>query len=150
LGKISIKGVVIGGVVDVVTSLITGVAVGIVFAGYTMSRLRLSHVAKEQIGPALIAATHGSKPLYLTEILLGLLCSALGGYVAATIAKHDELLNGTLSSFLCVALGIYSMQAGKDYHPLWVQIFLLFAAPACALLGGELRRRKRERMTFAT
>ena len=56
------------------------------------------------------------------------------------IAKHDELLNGLLSSFLCTAIGVYSVFSGKDSPSLRVQIFLLTAAPAFAFLGGYLRQ----------
>jgi len=71
-------------------------------------------------------------------------CSVLGGYIAARLAKHDELLNGLLSSFLCVSLAVYTIASGKDTNTLWVQIFLLVASPAFALLGGDLMRRQRQ------
>ncbi len=56
------------------------------------------------------------------------------------MAKHDELLNGVLSSFLCTAIGIYSVMSGKESESLIVQVFLLAAAPVFALLGGYLRQ----------
>ena len=59
--------------------------------------------------------------------------------------KHDELLNGGLSSFLCVAFGIYTMASGKDSNALWVQVLMLLASPALALIGGDLMRRQRQR-----
>jgi hypothetical protein len=140
MGKVSVKGVLIGGIVDVVTSVV----VDLFFAFYIMSKLNLSRVPKDQIGARMTAALHGNLPLYVGELLVGLACSALGGYIAARIAKHDELLNGLLSSFLCVALGIYTMASGKDTNALWLQILLLVASPACALLGGALMRRQRQ------
>jgi hypothetical protein len=88
---------------------------------------------------------HGNVPLYVGQLLVGLACSVLGGYVAAWLAKHDELLNGGLSCFLCVALGIYTMASGKDSNALWVQILMLLASPALALFGGDLMRRQRQR-----
>jgi hypothetical protein len=78
--------------------------------------------------------------LYGLQLTIGLGCSALGGYVAAWIAKHDELLNGLLSSFLCTAIGLYSVFSGKDSQSVLVQIILLAAAPAFAFLGGYLRQ----------
>jgi len=39
--------------------------------------------------------------------------SVLGGYVSARIAKHDELLNGALSSILCVGGGTYAVISGS-------------------------------------
>jgi len=108
-----------------------------------MSKVDLAHTPKEQLGSAIAAVSHATPGLYGTQLLLGLACSVLGGYVAAWLAKHDELLNGALSSFLWVLIGIYSIAAGKDSHALWVQILMLMSAPVCGFLGGYLRLRKR-------
>jgi putative membrane protein (TIGR04086 family) len=140
MGKVAVKGVLIGGIVDVVTSLVLGFP----FALYTMSKIDLSRTPKDQIGARMTAALHGNMPLYVGQLLVGLACSALGGYISARLAKHDELLNGLLSSFLCVALAVYIMASGKDPDALWVQILLLVASPAFALLGGALMWRERQ------
>jgi len=49
----------------------------------------------------------------VSSIILGALCSVLAGYVSARIAKHDEVLNGALSSILCVVGGLYSVLSGS-------------------------------------
>ena len=64
-------------------------------------------------------------------------------YVAARIAKHHELLNGLLSSFLYAAMGLYSILLGKGGQSLLMQILLFAAAPAFALLGGYLRQNQK-------
>jgi len=99
--KVSVKGVLIGGIVDVCSSFLMGIP----FAIFALSKVDVAHTPKDQIGPAIMAVTRGIPWLYGAELLVGLACSVLGGYVAGWLAKHDELLNGTLSSFLCVALG---------------------------------------------
>jgi hypothetical protein len=139
--KVSIKGVFIGGIVDVVSSIVLGLPFGF----YAMSKVDLSNIPKDQKSAALAVVVHQDFPLYLGELVVGLLCSVPGGYVAAWLAKHDELLNGGLSSFLCVFLGIYTMVSGKDPSALWVQTLLLLASPVFALIGGELMRRQRLR-----
>src|SRR5580658_8029922 len=139
MSKVSVKGVLIGGVVDVVTSVVLGLP----FALYAMSKVDLSHTPSSQASAAITAAIHGSESLYMAELLVGLACSVLGGYVAAWLAKHDELLNGGLSAFLCVALDIYTVASGKDSNTLLVQILLIVASPLMALLGGDLMRRLR-------
>ena len=138
MGTISVKGVLIGGVVEVVTSVVLGVP----FALYAMSKLDLSNIPKDRVESAISAALHANVPLYLGQTLVGLACSVLGGYVAAWLARHDELLNGGLSSFLCMALDIYTFASGKDSNRLWVQILLIVASPLMALLGGDLMRRR--------
>ena len=136
--KLSMKGVLIGAIVDVITSFLLGVPLAI----YAMSKLDLTHTPKEQIGSALTAAIHGSVPLHAAELLVGLGCSVLGGYVAAQIAKRGELLNGATSSFLCLALGVYAIASGKNSNAHWLQVLLFVASPAFAFLGGYLRLRQ--------
>jgi len=58
--------------------------------------------------------------------------------VAARLAKHDELLNGTLSSILCVALGVFTISAGRSSDPLLVQVVLFSASPALGFVGAWL------------
>jgi putative membrane protein (TIGR04086 family) len=82
---------------------------------------------------------HNNLPLHLGTLLVGMACSVLGGFVAAWLAKHHELLNGALSSILCVAGSIWTISTGKDSQPLWTQVLLLIASPALGLLGGYLR-----------
>jgi hypothetical protein len=139
MSRISIKGVLIGGVVDIVSSFVLGFP----FAIYAIIKLHVSHMQSDRAATSVTAAIHGNLPLYIGQLLVGLACSVLGGYVAAWLAKHDELLNGALSSFLCVALGIYTMVSGKDSNALWVQVLLLVASPTFALVGGEMMRRQR-------
>jgi uncharacterized membrane protein YfcA len=140
MGVVSFKGVIIGGVLDVVASVLLGLP----FAIYTVSRLNLSGIPTNQVGSTITAAIRANVPLYVGQLLVGLACSALGGYVAAWLAKHHELLNGALSSFLCVSLGIYLLASGQDSNPHWLQALLLVASPALALVGGDLMRRQRQ------
>ena len=141
--KFSIKGVLIGGIVDVVASVVFGLP----FALYATSKVDLSNTPNAQASAAVTAAIHGNVSLYIGKLLVGLACSALGGYVAAWLAKHNELLNGGLSSVLCVALGTYTVWTGKDSNPHWLQVLLLVASPLLALLGGDLMRRQRHLST---
>ena len=143
--KVSLKGVLIGGIVDVVSSSLMGVPLAV----YALSKVDVAHTPKEQLGPAIVAVSHGTPWLYGMQLLVGLACSVFSGYVAARLAKHDELLNGTLSAFLCVAIGIYSIASGKDSNAHWVQILMLISDPVCGFLGGYLRLRQRSVQTLA-
>lgn len=132
--RVSFVGVAIGGITDVVSSSILGLPLVI----YVMVKFDLLHAPGGSA--AITSAIHSAGWLYGLELTIGLVCSVLGGYVAASIAKHDELLNGLLSSFLCIAIGVYSIFAGKDSQSRLVQMLLLAASPLCALLGGYLRQ----------
>jgi len=136
--KISLKGVVVGGIVDVASSSLLGIPLAV----YALSKVDVAHTPKEQLGSAIAAVSHATPWLYGAQLLVGLACSVLGGYVAAWLAKHDELLNGTLSAFLCLASGIYSIASGKDSNAHWVQVLILFGAPLSGFVGGYLRVRQ--------
>ena len=128
--RVSIVSIAIGGITDVVASTVLALPVLI----YVMAKYDFLHSAE---GSAAIASSiHSSPWMYGLQLGIGLSCSVLGGYVAAWMAKHDELLNGVLSSFLCIAIGVYSVMSGKGSQ----SIFLLAAAPAFAFFGGYLRQ----------
>lgn len=135
--KVSILGVVIGGITDIVTSNLLAIP----FLFYVMTKHGLLH--EPVASGAIASAIHSNAWLYGLELAIGLGCSVLGGYVAASIAKHDELLNGLLSSLLCTAIGIYSVVWHKDSQSLLSHLLLLAAAPAFAFLGGYLRHTRK-------
>lgn len=139
MSRVSVKGVLIGGIVDIVASVVLGLP----FALYAMLKVGLPQKPNVQASGAVTAAIHANVPLYIAQLLVGLVCSILGGYVAAWLAKHDELLNGGLSSILCVAGSIYVIASGKDSNPHWLQALLLVVSPMLAILGGDLMRRLR-------
>ena len=66
----------------------------------------------------------------------------LGGYVSARIAKHAEVLNGALSSILCVGSGVYAVINLGSAGSLWLHLALLPLSPALGALGGYLRSRQ--------
>ena len=135
MSRVSIRGVLIGGVTDIGATIVLALPLIV----YVMAKLDVSHLPPDQVGAAFTAAVHGSAPLYALQLVVGLACSILGGYVAAWLAKHDELLNGLLSSFLCVILGVYSLIMGKSPGSSWVQLLLLAASPMFGMIGGYLR-----------
>jgi hypothetical protein len=83
--RVSIAGVVIGGITDVVSSSILGVPLVI----YVMVKFDLLHAPG---GPAAItSAIHSTGWLHGLELTIGLVCSVLGGscYVLST-ANHPN------------------------------------------------------------
>jgi hypothetical protein len=139
--RVSSKGVLVGGVVDVVLSF----ALQLPFAIYAVFKVAQMQIPRSEHPAAVAAMIHGNPMLYSAQLLIGLACSVLGGYVAGSIAKGDELLNGGLSAFLCMILGLWVMTSGRDSDPMWLQLLLLVASPALATLGGGLKRMQRKR-----
>ena len=132
--RISLKGVAIGNITDIVATNVVLLPVMIyilIAAGLPTDAGSVAELFK------------GSTVFLVSGSILGGICSVLGGYVSARIAKHDEVLNGALSSILCVGSGAYSVISGAD--PLWLHLAYLPLSPALAALGGVLRSRQNAR-----
>jgi hypothetical protein len=133
--RISITGVLTGGVVDIVATNVAAIPI----VGYVIATSGIGNLPKVQQTAAVMAAIKASVGLYLTLGVLGSLCSVLGGYVAAVLARRAEVLNGALSAYLCVGLGIWTLLVGQGQLPTWLYILLLPLSPALGALGGYLR-----------
>ena len=135
MARISIKGVVIGGLTDVFLSFLLGMALIVL--------LFVLRIPRDEIHAAISAASRQQGMLWDVQLGIGFLCSALGGFVAARIARRNELLNGVLSSFLCISIGLFVIATSEGRHPVALQLVLLAASPLVSLLGGYLRLRWR-------
>jgi hypothetical protein len=133
--RVSFKGVTIGNVVDIVASNAVMVPVMI----YLLASARTGSALDHGAGSA-TEALKTSDVFLAASSILGGLCSILGGYVSARIAKHDEVLNGALSSVLCIGFGVYAVANGTSR--LWLHLLDLLLSPALGALGGYLRSRQ--------
>jgi hypothetical protein len=59
----------------------------------------------------------------------------LGGYIAARIAHHDELLNGALASFLCVIFALLAIGSISVMEA----VISVIANPVLGFVGGYIR-----------
>jgi len=133
MSKISIKGILIGGLTDIISSSLLGIP----FVVYVMFSNGLAHSPQAQT--EVVTIIHASAFLYSIQLLIGLSCSVLGGYISARVAKHNELLNGTLASLFCLSIGVYSIFSKASSVSLPVQLLLMAVTPLCSLLGGYIR-----------
>jgi hypothetical protein len=140
------KGVVLGGITDIVATNIAAFPLAIVAAVGT----DLTSLPKAERGKALVAVMHASLGFQMTGLVLGAMCSVLGGYVAARIAKRGELLNGALSAYLCIGIGVYSVIVGHSATPLWQQLVAFVGSPILGAYGGYLWVRQANRALNAT
>jgi drug/metabolite transporter superfamily protein YnfA len=146
LRKISIKAVLIGGFVDIAASALLGFPLLI----FVIVSRHFVGLPPEQLKQAVRGAMHGSPSLHAAQLLIGALCTILGGYVAGRIARHAETMNGLGASSVCMALGVYSVITGKYTGSLAVELVLLFiATPLCGIIGGYLASRRTVRRTAA-
>jgi hypothetical protein len=134
--RISPKGVVIGNIVDIVSTNLAALPIMMYIVISTGSSGDLD---------ATIQAVKESSVFTPASIVLGALCSVLAGYVSARIAKHDEVINGALSSILCVAIEVYTLLLGSTAP----HLVLLPLGPVLGALGGYLYSRRRLRVNEA-
>jgi hypothetical protein len=118
---ISIKAVLVGGVTDIGLSMLLGAVLQAIFGS---------------------GQTTPTGVLFVVQLIVGLGCSVLGGYVAASIAKENMALNGLAASSLCVLLGVLYLFEGLAPISIALQLLLIVITPVCYLVGASLRLRR--------
>jgi hypothetical protein len=131
MSSISIKAVLIAGLFDVVISLVVGTIVVLMSAA-----LSGGETADD------LARFVDSTSARVLSFVIGSAVSVIAGYMAATIARRGELINGALSSVFCVAAGIYAELAGLSSTPVALSIGGLLLSPLLGALGGYVRLRQ--------
>lgn len=129
--RLSFKGIAIGNIVDSVSTnvVVLPVAVYILIRAGSSSDIAAGPAKEILKGSTFVAWSS----------ILGGLCSVLGRYISARIAKHDEVLNGALSSILCIGSGVYAVINDNSAGSLWLHLAFLPLSPALGALGGFLR-----------
>jgi hypothetical protein len=129
--KIVFKSVIIGAVLDIVGTNIWGfIAVVYISAKYHLYALPTAEQMTQ-----LHALLLQDLVVTILNMIIGGGFTVLGGYVAARIARHDELLNGTLASFLCVVFAVLAIGSTSVV----LVLVGVIVNPLLGLLGGYLR-----------
>ena len=143
MARLSIKAALVGSVTDILSTNLLMIPLILYVIAHAPAQ-------DEAVKRAVLVAIQ-TNPVYLAiSMLVGSFCSVLGGYVAARIAKHDELLNGAASSFLCVLSGLYGIAFGDSHFPLWAEVLDIPTSVALAGLGGWIRLRQKNRAAVLT
>jgi hypothetical protein len=146
--KVSFLGFIVGSVVDIVGTNIWGFVITI----YVIISYKLLQSPPAEMTSSIMHIFRTDPIILVANMVVGGLFSILGGYIGALIAKHDELLNGALSSILCVLSGVYSIATGSYSGLLGLAILSLFIDPLLCTFGGYLRllQRSRKSQVLAT
>jgi putative membrane protein (TIGR04086 family) len=128
--RVSIKGVVVGGIVNVVATMLC-MLIAVIFL---VNRV-LAHSSAVAAGPIIAPppSTHA------VLVVVAGVCSLFGGYVAARIAKHDALLNGALSANLSIVFGLILLPFDKTPAAVQNLLIAIVSSIILGLLGGYLR-----------
>jgi hypothetical protein len=135
--KPSPKAIILGGITDVVLSVILGIP----FTIYVINKLDQGNLPPEKLSAEVTTAIHQSVGLHALQLLIGFGCSVIGGYIAARLAVKDKFQNAALASWLCVGIGIYALVLGKGAVTVPMHILLIALTPVCYLVGAYLYRR---------
>lgn len=126
--RISFLAILVGGTISYVVPAIIAIPLAFLFS------IRLVTATHS---PAALQHQIIWNPLFYYGILaIQLVCSVVGGYLAGVTARHDEVLNGFLSSLIPVV--ITSLFHALDPHPFSIRLFKVFAIVATAGTGGYL------------
>jgi hypothetical protein len=130
MNRISLKGVAIGNIADILSTNIVVLPL--------MMYILISSAPSWNVAGSASQVLMASSVFRASSTILGALCSVLGGYVSARIAKHHKVLNGALSSILCIGLGVYALLSGSAADHFGLHLAFLPLSPALGSLGGYL------------
>lgn len=138
LSRISIKGILLGFLTDLAGSMTVGLIFGVVVVGgaVAIAASRGSHIQNHQ---ELVHLLSTNPYVLLSGGLLGLCCTALGGYLAGRIGHRAPLLNAALLGVLSEGLTFF---LGSKDAPLWFTVFGYVSVFPFVLLGGWLASRR--------
>jgi hypothetical protein len=121
---ISIKGIVVGYLVTLLAGLVMGIGVG-----YTMAAIYGPEGARALLSPTAF-------PI----LIVAMIVSTLGGYVAARFAPEGEVLTGAL----CIMAGgtLSAVISGMDAERMAQNIIQIAVYPIFGALGGYIRLRQ--------
>ncbi len=120
--SISWKAVIVSNVFDIVVSGLLGALALLCFLYARHEDLSL--LTEDQLKGLL-----ADPSIFWTGSVVGGAVSFTAGYLAATIARRAEMLNGALSSLLCVSGGIYALFSNSDAESAVQTVSLIFVSP---------------------
>ncbi|MBD3392824.1 MAG: hypothetical protein GF418_12025 [Chitinivibrionales bacterium] len=132
--ELSPKAIALGVVVDIVGSILLGLIGSMIM----FARLSARGLSRDAIMAQL--STVGNNTLYTAfVVIVGFGMTAVGGYVAAWVARHNHLLNAAFVGGAAVVLGLFLDVGG----PQWYRVMALLLPIPSAALGGYVYLRVR-------
>ena len=92
--------------------------------------------------------SHDVVPMWflLISIAYGASFAALGGYLAATIARHNKFRHAAILSIVIGTGALISLLSRPGKGAIWSQLSALLVMAPAAMIGGYLRNRKSEKI----
>lgn len=131
--RVNFKALALGILTDFGGTILASTIIFAMFAG----NLASEQMSPEEIEEMVKAATQ-SGGFLLTSLIVGLGFSALGGYVAARVAKKELYLNAGLVGVFSLLVGLLSGSQG----PIWFNVAGYLLVIPAALYGGYFADRQ--------
>jgi putative membrane protein (TIGR04086 family) len=134
---VKILPIIVGAVVDYVATFVVVMAYLIIY--YVKEPLESGGLPEEVIERAFKEMVSSQEGL-VALLVIGALCTVLGGYVAGRLAKAQEVKHGALVGAVSLVLGaLQSGMVGEETPiPQWVQLLGYILAIPAGALGGWL------------
>jgi len=127
----SLVAVALGFFTDIGATMIYGIVLGIV------SGAGLAAAGAD--APTIDAIVERSAGFQLLGLTGGLVCTALGGYVAARFANHSEYANAFAVGLASLVFGEVMLLVQTQDYPLWLRLLGDALVIPAALVGGHVR-----------
>lgn len=144
--RISILGIVLGGIVALALVLILSTGMGV----YAALKLDIVHQRSQEHAQEMVRHfLFTNAAMYYGAMAIAFACSVAGGWVSAFTAREAERLNGALSAVAMVCFHRWSLTHHKDPHSLAVQLLYVVVVLAGGWLGGWLRAAQKAKSALA-
>jgi hypothetical protein len=130
--EIRITAVVVGWLVDTVTTTVAGIPL--------LAAFGVDPLAQEQ--PPLDRLNEAPDFLF-ASLAVGLLCTLIGGFVTAHLARGAELRNAVVMGVASAGSGLALALTGTGGPPVWYLALGTALTVPAAVLGGLARERMR-------
>ena len=124
---IKLKAVIVGAIVDNVGTMVVML--------FLMTALASQGISQDEV-----IARMKSQSGLLLNLILGLGCTFLGGYVAGRMARRSEVLHGALVAGIGMVLALIWRESGL---PPWYDIIGFAGMLPAGMFGGHIARQRR-------
>ena len=132
------KAVLFGVTTDLFGTTVAGMVLLVLFSGMLVAQGQ----TPEQISPILMQ----SDGYLFVSLVVGLSFTALGGYVAARTANHQEYKHALIVGVIVLILGEIMVSSDPTAMPLSIRVIGDLLVIPAAMLGAHLRRAAKLRM----
>jgi len=136
IGKLRAKAIYIGAAADLFGSILATLVLGVIWGIHYVMTSNLSAPPTPEKMAEVVA---GSTSFMVASLIVGLVFSALGGFVTAWLAKENEMPNALVLGGAMTIMGALTTALGPPLYPDWYLIASFSLVLPATMLGARLR-----------